>query len=393
MSSPSDTGAPLRVTIAWPYLSWGGAQTYLAGYCRHLPPAADVIAVVPTGSDDVLLAYLRERGIGVVEGGAPLDVSPPRSFAHRVLRRFTDARARRAMRRAIETTRPDIVHLDLTPWVSTLTLLRLSRRRPVFCTLHTPLDGQRVRSSWQQRARFLASRNHVHFVAANAGAARFYGRWLSDGTPLPMIESGVDRTELDEVLREPVDGLVVGAGQLIERKGVDVLLAAATGLMARYPHLRVRWYGDGPLHRELIRCVDEAGASDIFEIHPPHRDRADHLTAVASAAVYVQPSREDGLPQAILEAMSLGVPVVATDVGSVSSVVVDGSTGRLIAPDDVEQLSAAISDLLVRSAGAEQLGKAGQAAVQTRFDAAAAAAAHLAQYQAAIRSHSRGRSA
>lgn len=390
MSSPSDAAAPLRVTIAWPYLSWGGAQTYLAGCCRHLPPAADVIAVVPRGSDEVLLAYLRERGIGVVEGGEPLDVSPPRSLAHRVRRRATDAMARRGMRLAIEATRPDIVHLDLTPWVSTLTLLRLSRRRPVFCTLHTPLDGHRLRGSWRRRARFLATRDHVHFLAANDGAAHFYGRWLGNGTPLTMIESGVDRTELDAVRRERVDGLVVGAGQLIDRKGVDVLLASIVALTEEHPQLHVRWYGDGPLRDDLARRIGELGAADRIEVHPPHRERADHLAAVASAAVYVQPSREDGLPQAILEAMALGVPVVATDVGSVAGVVVDGTTGRLIAPGDAQQLMAALGELLAAPDDAEQLGRAGQAAVLTRFDAAEAAAAHLARYRAAIRAHPRG---
>jgi glycosyltransferase involved in cell wall biosynthesis len=106
--------------------------------------------------------------------------------------------------------------------------------------------------------------------------------------------------------------------------------------------------------------------------------------------VYVQPSREDGLPQAILEAMALGVPVVATDVGSVAGVVVDGVTGRLIAPDDASQLAAAIGELLSDPDEAEGLGRAGQAAVSTRFDAATAAAAHLAQYRAAIAAHPRG---
>lgn len=374
----------MRVTLGWPYLSWGGAQTYLAGYCRHLPPAATVTAVVPHGSDTVLLGYLRERGIDVVEGGEALDVAPARSLAHRLRRRLSDDKALHAMRSAIEATSPDVVHLDLTPWVSVRTLLRLARRAPVFCTLHTPLDASRLRRNWRWRARFLAGRRDIHFLAANERAASFYGRWMGDGAPLAMIESGVDPAELDGVRRDRVDGLVVGAGQLIERKGVDVLIAAFGAATAAHSTAHVRWFGDGPLREELTQRIAEAGAAERFELCPPHRARADHLAAVAQASVYVQPSREDGLPQAMLEAMALAVPVVVTDVGSVSTVIDDGVTGRLLTAGDASALADALRALLADDAAAERMGHAGKMAVQRRFDAAAAAAAHLARYRAAI---------
>jgi glycosyltransferase involved in cell wall biosynthesis len=83
--------------------------------------------------------------------------------------------------------------------------------------------------------------------------------------------------------------------------------------------------------------------------------------------VFALPSRYEGLPHAILEAMLAQLPVVASDVGSVGEIVIDGATGILVPPDDASALSEAIARLLEDAELARRLGEAGRELTLERF--------------------------
>jgi glycosyltransferase involved in cell wall biosynthesis len=130
---------------------------------------------------------------------------------------------------------------------------------------------------------------------------------------------------------------------LVRRKGIDVLLQALAvlGEQGIRPHLLIA--GDGPERPSLEAQAQTTGLSGQVRFLGRRTDAADLL---AACDVFVLPSRREGLGVAALEAMAAGRPVVASAVGGLREVVVDGRTGLLVRPDDAVALAEAIAHLL-----------------------------------------------
>jgi glycosyltransferase involved in cell wall biosynthesis len=131
--------------------------------------------------------------------------------------------------------------------------------------------------------------------------------------------------------------LVVGSlGRLDAMKGYDVLLHA----LARLPGVRAVVVGEGAARPELERLAAELGVADRVELpgwaHDP-------TTVLRGFDVFCLPSRSEGFPLSIVEAMLAALPVVATRVGSVAELVADGLTGAVVERDDVDGLVAALA--------------------------------------------------
>jgi glycosyltransferase involved in cell wall biosynthesis len=110
--------------------------------------------------------------------------------------------------------------------------------------------------------------------------------------------------------------------------------------------------------------------------------RDDVPALLAGCDVFCLPSRMEGMPLVVLEAMAQGKPVVATAVGGTGELVVDGETGVLVPPDDVDALAGALARLLSDSELARRMGEAGRARVERDFSLAASTARVLSLYAA-----------
>ena len=120
-------------------------------------------------------------------------------------------------------------------------------------------------------------------------------------------------------------------------KGLDVLLRAMSSIP---DNVRLVQVGGGTETESLLALRDELGLGDRVEFRDlPWDQRAADL--LAGFDLFVLSSRVEGLPVTIMEAMLAGRAVVATDVGSVREEVIDGETGRVVAPDDADALAAA----------------------------------------------------
>lgn len=133
------------------------------------------------------------------------------------------------------------------------------------------------------------------------------------------------------------DGVVLFVGRLVKVKGVELLIQA----MRHVVGARLVIIGDGPQRSSLER--EAAGLDVIFEGMVPH-DRV--RERFSDAAVLVQPSFAEGMPNTILEAMAHGLPVIATAVAGVPEIVADGRTGFLIEKRDPQLLGSRIDTLL-----------------------------------------------
>ena len=116
--------------------------------------------------------------------------------------------------------------------------------------------------------------------------------------------------------------------------------------------------GDGPERERLERLAASLGIAQRVAFEGWQSDARDFLTTFD---VFVLPSRFEGFPLVLLEAMLAGLPVVATDVGSVAEAVQDGETGLLVPPDDVQALNEALHTLLDDPDLRRKLGDAGRA--------------------------------
>lgn len=153
---------------------------------------------------------------------------------------------------------------------------------------------------------------------------------------LHVIPYGIDLRRLEPA--PPHEPFIVGtSAYLIPRKGVDTLIEACARL-ERPVALEI--FGDGELRSELERLAQVLGVDAHF-----HGDVPDVRRRLHDVDLFVLPTRGDNLPVAILEAMAAAVPVVATRVGGVPELVVDGETGLLVDADDADGMAAAIEQI------------------------------------------------
>ncbi|WP_428564570.1 MAG: glycosyltransferase family 4 protein [Solidesulfovibrio sp. DCME] len=237
------------------------------------------------------------------------------------------------------------------------------------------LTGPLIRFLWNQAAHVVAnSRGLAGLAAKSAGT-----------TPILLIPNGVDARRFspsEAVSREgPVRFVFVG--RLVRQKGLDILLEALSRL-PRQACFEVAIIGDGPLRAELTAMAARLGlAGSVRFLGWASRDDMPDLLRRADAFVF--PSRDEGMPNAVLEAMASGLAVAATAIAGNEELVEDGRTGYLVAPEDV----AALAGVLTRLAGDRnlcwRLGRAGREKVVQGYSWRAVAEAYAALCRPAVR--------
>ena len=295
-----------------------------------------------------------------------------------------DLRWMAALRRLLLADPFDIVHFHL-PYTAALGRLVVAtlprRRRPITVyTEHSLWNKVAVLVKLLNRAtvRFDGALVAVSQAAYDAlpRALRPRARVVVHGVDLSRSRSMVDRRHQvgqevrDELGIPPTDLLVVTVANLRSEKGYDVLLDAAGLLVERGAPLRFAAAGQGVEAEALAARHRQLGLGDRFHFLG-HRD--DALALVTAADLFVLPSHQEGLPVVLMEAGSVGAPIVATAVGGVPQVVTDGVNGLVVAPGDPVRLADAVERM---SSDPELRGRLGRQAMadSTRYDIARASA-------------------
>jgi len=154
------------------------------------------------------------------------------------------------------------------------------------------------------------------------------------------IDKSALRRELGIERKGPIIGLAV---RLCEQKGITYLLHAMPAILHRHPDTTLLIAGDGELAARLQAEARVLGLADHAVFCGARKDIPRILKLLD---LFVLPSRWEGMPMVILEAMAAGCPVVATDVGGNSSAVINGETGLLVPAEDAAALAAAVCTLL-----------------------------------------------
>jgi len=224
---------------------------------------------------------------------------------------------------------------------------------------------------FQRRRRAMAQAAHTILCVSQFVRDRLIAR----GFPADKLQThylGIDIPP--EVVLPPlgISDTVLFVGRLVEKKGVDTLIDAMAMARQLAPALELSIVGDGPARADLERRAKTAGVKASFHGWLPEKKVQ---TAMRRALLLAVPSRtadggdSEGLPTVIMEAMALGVPVVATRHAGIPEIVSDGVTGMLVTEADAPALAAAITALKDDPDLAGRLRGEAYADVRARFDA------------------------
>ena len=279
-----------------------------------------------------------------------------------------------AFARLVAAARPDIVQINCTtPWTCKHETLIAALTPGVRTVLieHLPVEPD---GPWIRFVKRTLVRGVDAHVSVGVAAARQVERQigLASGS-LRVIESAVPEFSAQRPNGNRPRPLVGTTARLVDQKGLDVLLRALPAV----PGTDVEIVGDGPERAALEALAGELGISARVRF-VGWSDRAREW--LGRWDVFVLPSRFEGLPLSILEAMLAELPVVATDVGSTREAVRDQVTGRLVAAGDPDALAEALRDVLSDPQRARALGLAGRELALERFTAGAQARRYEALY-------------
>lgn len=226
------------------------------------------------------------------------------------------------------------------------------------------IDLQALRAKLRE-ARFVVTvsdynRRHLAQLAGRDGVVRIY-----NGIDLDRFSANGQATG------DPP--LVLAVARLVEKKGLDDLVRACARLRADGRRFRCAIVGKGPKERALRQLIAALRVGDVVELAGPvPRERLLELykraAVVAAPCVVAADGNRDGLPTVLVEAMALGVPVVATDVTGIPELVEDGRTGILVPQRSPDALAAAIARLLDDRETARALAEAARRRVEADFD-------------------------
>ena len=327
----------------------GGGDIAMAHLLARLAPSIEVTVV---GVDPAIV----QRVAGARPGSATRVVPRPRTGGH-------DWKSLKAHVRVLREVGPDIVHANLaSPWSCQYCIAGAGLlRRPHIVAVYQLAVPPISRAQW--RAKRLTARAVDRHVGVGDRTSREIERLvgLPAGSVLTIHNGVPDDQRASADLPGP--GHLVGSiGRFENQKGFDVLIKAL-GLL---DDVSLALVGDGTERRRLQELAAEVGVEERIVwkkwTDDPHSD-------LRAFDVFALPSRFEGFPLALLEALLARAAVVASDVGSVAEAVRDGETGLLVPAEDSGALADAIRRLLADADLRRRLGEQGRRQVLEQFTA------------------------
>ncbi len=316
---------------------------------------------------DPFYAQLDELQVPYARLGAPRDLDPGLAFR---------------LRRALRGERPDIVHTHLVH--ADVYGAATAGRAAVVSTKH---NDDPFRLGLFRYVERMSARRARRIICITDALARFNVERV--GLPpkkMAVVHYGLD--ELPAAWGAPGGPtlsrqarVLLAVSRLERQKGLDVAIEALARVREQHTDAVLVVLGLGSQEAALEDLARELGVADAVHLAGSVGDVADWLRR---ADLFVHPARWEGFGLALLEAMLAGLPIVASNVSSIPEIVVDGTTGVLVPPDEVEPLASAVAQLLDEPDLARTYGQAGLARAHESFSVSAMAERTLAVYREAL---------
>ena len=257
------------------------------------------------------------------------------------------------------------------------------------------LDGSSKKFQWVRRiyrpfvTYYIAlSQDLEHYLINSVGTAREKVVQIYNGVDARRFSPAMQRQAIQNCPFVANDLWVVGTvGRMQTVKNQTDLARAFIMALEMVPELksmlRLVMIGDGPLKAESRVLLEQAGCGDLAWLPGEQSDVPDILRGLDC---FVLPSLAEGISNTILEAMSCGLPVIATDVGGNRELIDAGNTGMLVASGDIEAMAREIVALAMQRDKARAMGQAGRLAVEQRFSMTAMVSQYQGLYDQSLRS-------
>jgi len=201
-------------------------------------------------------------------------------------------------------------------------------------------------------------------VIANSNGLRHLAVTFDPRFEIPVIPNGVDLESHKTMEHDWSSPRLLSVGRIVHQKGLDLAMHALGGLKELDWEWRIA--GDGPQMQALQSLAEELGIEDrVFFLGWQSREQI--IKSYKQSNVFLFPSRHEGMPNALLEAMASGLPVIATCIAGNEELVVEGETGYLVPPEDIESLQGALKKILNNSALRQQMGIASRRRVEENY--------------------------
>jgi glycosyltransferase involved in cell wall biosynthesis len=335
----------VRIVHLVPHLNYGGVQEVVRSLALEQKRRGHDVAVLcweypgnhPEAEQELVCA-------GVSVAGA----------RHSSDRRFA---ALRTFRQRLGDDRIDVLHVH-NPFeycAYGAVAGRLRRGTNIVLTMHASAMFDRF--GWKHKAYFVLGARLTHRMVAVCDEIRdvTIQRFRLDPSKVVVVENGIDAAPFLQVPSRPrTDHVVFGAvGRISKVKNQPLLVNAFAQARQRHPNITLRLLGGGASETPKLRALaDDLGVGDAVEFREFSADVAGFLSEID---VFVLPSRSEGLPLCLLEAVAAGLPVIATDVGGSRNVIESTQSGWVCVSDDTDSMlqametSLADTDVLARS--------------------------------------------
>lgn len=352
---------PRRIVIMIDNLGMGGAQKLLEVQISEMAKTHSM-RIINLGQDTDFARSLAVYGAEVVSMGGV---------------RLRDLSALVRMHRDLVDWAPDLIHTHLLYATLVGSVMARWLNIPHVTTLHNERpDSTLVSDRIRSRLERLVLRHLTSVVVACGPKIAEIQRVRTGKTLLVTVSNRVRPAtplppETRLALRQAAgigseDIFVLAAGRLMPQKGFDILISSIAEVVKKQPHVLLFIVGEGPSRLALEQQAKALGLGDRLRLPGPVADLGDTLQI---ADAFVLPSRHEGLPLVLIEALSAGLPIVATQVGDVETLL-DERCGLLVAPGQVKPLAAALERLIGDAALRARMSNAALTASRKHTDVA-----------------------
>jgi glycosyltransferase involved in cell wall biosynthesis len=375
----------IRAAVVIDSLKVGGAQRLVSAYAANAAAhgIAPIVITLREQGSPLIQDSIRAAGIEVISLQAPSLLNWSRF---------------RKLEKTLKEKKVEIVHSHLVYSNILATLAAHRAGLPVIATLHSVTDRGDWKSKILKRIEsFVLGRYATRILAVGRRVADVnrerYGRRRVDvipnGIPKPQFPTVRECEDLrHEIAGHGTEAILITVGRFSTAKGYEDLIEALHLLRRRQRHLKLLMVGSGSTLARIKRQIEELDLAGSV-ILTGEREDVHHL--LASSDVYASSSHREGLPLAVLEAMMAGLPVVATSVGDLPSVVTE-QTGVLVPPHRPELLADALEALLDDPKKRQAMGQAAYRRAMDEFSLEVWMKRHHDLYYEVLSSNGHGKS-
>jgi len=274
------------------------------------------------------------------------------------------------IRAHIKQVKPDVIHVHGTRAGSLARLAAIGLKPPVIYTEHLWTKNYHLSSWFANNLQILGLWFLDMFTDFNIAVSQAVKDFMVEGQvtrseKVKVIYNGIDLPEKKAKIFSKKDIVLGTVGTLNYQKGIQYLIQAMPKVLKEFPHTELTIVGEGVFKDHLKQLVKKMKLEKSVTFTGFVKDIDDEMIKFD---IYIQPSISESFGLAIIQAMSLGVPVVATNTGGIPEIVTTDKTGTLVEVAKPEALSEAIIDLLRDEEKAKKMGQLAREEVKIKFN-------------------------